>query len=107
MVPSKNVNVGICLNGVRASNIEFGAPEMQNYGVVVKLFWRPSGQRRSSSDAIFIDNESHSLSVSLTLVTVRFSHASSVVIHEVTSMMDSVDVFDDDDIIDIATEQQK
>ena len=37
-------------------------------------------------------------------MTVRFSHASSVVIDEVTSMMDSVDVFDDDDI---ATEQQK
>ena len=100
MVPSKNVNVGICLNSVRESNIEFGAPEMQNYGVV-KLFWRPSAS--VSSDASFIDNESHSLSVSL-IVTVRFSHASSVVIHEVTSMMDSVDVFDDDDI---ATEQQK
>ena len=38
-------------------------------------------------------------------MTVRFSHASSVVIDEVTSMMDSVDVFDDDDMI--ATEQQK
>ena len=38
------------------------------------------------------------------IVTVRVSHASSVVIDEETSMMDSVDVFDDDDI---ATEQQK
>ena len=37
MVTLKNVNVGICLNSVRASNIEFGAPEMQNYGVVVIL----------------------------------------------------------------------
>ena len=37
-------------------------------------------------------------------MTVRVSHASSVVIDEETSMMDSVDVFDDDDI---ATEQQK
>ena len=45
----------------------------------------------------FIDDESHSLSVSVR-VTVRYSQASSVVIDAV---MDSVD---DDDI---ATEQQK
>ena len=63
MVPSKNVNVGICLNSVRASNIESGVPEMQNYGVVVKLFWRPS----LASASVFVRWQLHRQRKSLTV----------------------------------------